>query len=351
MKITQNKINIKIMRKICYLIPLLLLVLASCSNDDDVSAAFEDLAKNRKYDVSLSVKSPSLVVEENPFTKAGRALEIDQFYFLRAIVYNKETGAYQSQKVISDLPSIMKDDNTIPITLELPKGNYTVAVFLNKEKEEDFTKWLEPNNFNTDYFGGEPISKDGSNLLKPTTNDHQYYESIDISVAPNSTTEVGTISLKPMWADVRVYFTQMDETIFPEGADMIRLIYKNHYYGFGLKDKLATKISPSITGEAAFAGYYTYDILPLPADAQYRHIYIAEGANKQIEFTLEYLKNNGNNTWSIIKSNEYKLDNTIEVKNGYKYDVFGKLPDNGNSQSLGLSIGEFNSNTIIVPIK
>lgn len=338
------------MKKFLFFIPLLMLLLTSCSSDDVVSD-FENLKKDNKYDVELSVKSPALSVEENPFTKSGQELEIDQFHFLRAIVYNKATGAYHSREVISNLPSIMKDDNTIPITLKLPKGDYTVAIFLNKEKDEDFTKWLEPNNFNTDYFGGEPLSKDGSNLIKPTTNDHQHYASIDISVAPNSTTEVGTISLNPMWADVRVYFTQMNETIFPEDASLIRLIYKNHYYGFGLKDKMTTKISPSITGEAAFAGYYTYAILPLPADAQYHHIYVAEGANKQIEFTLEYLKENGDNTWNIVKSIEYKLDNTIEVKNGYKYDVFGKLPDNSNSQSVGISIGEFNNNTVIVPIE
>lgn len=320
---------------------------ASCSNDD-ASLDSGNQNKEAKYDVSLLVKKPSLTVEENPQTKDLRGQEIDMFNNLRVIVYDKTTGAYHSRKDIlsEELQSILTEDNEIPITLELPKGDYTVAIFMNKEK--DFTKWLVPTNFNTDYLGGDPISSDGS-LLKPTTNQHHYYESTNISVSPNSTTEVGAISLKPMWADVRIYFNDMDKTVFPEEATDIRLIYKNHYYGFNLKNKLAEKISPSITGEKEYPGYYIYNIVPLPKDQQYHHIYVAESANNVIEFSLEFVKQTGDYTWEVVKTIDYSLDNTVKVKNGFKYDVFGKIADSSNSQSLGLSVIDFDSNTIEVP--
>lgn len=349
------------MKKIFLMLLTSAAIFTSCSSDEPIlnspvtpeTPVTPENPANKEYKVDLTIRSSAFAVNNNPLTKATNAgienVEDIKYYIskLQIIAY-KESGEVAKDTLVSTtgnsgilINSNDPNQNTFSLALTLPAGKYTLAVI-----GDNAASPFVPNNFNTDYFYK---STDPKNIYVNTNGD-TYYENTVITVNPtndNQAIEIAPITLQPMWSQVHIDVKNVSSAKIPEGTTIMRVIPANSYYGFSLKTKLATQITPWIK---PFDGTAAMDFTLIPIenkDSFYAGNCIAKGQNTNFAITFEFLKvteniGGGNPKYGLISSKTVNIDSKYQIENGYKYNIDADLAkvlgDSFNYPSFGITI-------------
>lgn len=208
------------MKKLLSILAFTVLIITSCSNDNE---NIVDNNNDVKYPVTFAVSQFSSEVEP---LKAAKAWPSDNY--CQYVIY-KEDGSVLIDKVMS---AGSFDVNNVRIQEELPKGNYYLAVM---SAALTARQWLiiEPSNYFTDYCDGNPW------LIGWSNNQNIYYETISFTVSDQAVEKA--VVLNPMWSELNIKVTDADICTLPPTTTNILFVVDAYYYGFGLKDKKATK--------------------------------------------------------------------------------------------------------------
>lgn len=348
------------------------LYFTSCSSDSDLTFPNNN-NEAVKYDVALAVKGKAFSVEKEPFSKGvlrndvasqqGPGFKIRK---LDILAYEAATGKPALTKVVKveddtkaliDLNQEDVDKNTYDFVLELPKGDYNIVVIGTYYYAADFL----PSNFNEDkvlpFAYPSSIAPDGTQYYAKNMNVYYACKQISVNPTASSTSQLEEIELKPMWSTVELKLSGLTTAKVPENsaglkANYLKPIYKNHYYGFAVKDGLAydfgninywhfDALAPFSPNSLAFVELANND-------EESRMYVVMKGANRTFGFDFEsynFPTKGSENGGTIIDTKSITIDTNEQFENGYSYVIkcdLSKVYGNPDpDQRLTLSLGKF----------
>lgn len=349
------------MKKLFFWLFITTALLSSCSSDND---GFDQPDPNpietKTYPVELSIKSSAFNIDKTPLTKST---SLDEARFLQVIAY-KESGEVYSDSIIyqENLKTLIKADSTVSFKLELPEGNYNLAVFSIGKRygihnNDGNTKYpigpIYPNNYETDKYElpRTPI------MGYPQNNTGLYYFTNSLSVSAEGNNSLDNVVLEPMWSDITVTLKDLKSEKIPSGTTDISVTPRPGYLGgFYIKSKLALYSNDSGFSMANGVPGTNYEIFQL----------INHGVNINTGETLTFVSSKGENTdmsilveyvtsnyilqrWVVMGGQEFKLSNKFE--NGKSYNISGRLNVSTGDSDLNLKVSELNPNEIEIPFE
>jgi len=341
------------MKKLFFILFATTALFSSCSNDDDNFGQIDPNPIDTKtYPVELNIKSSAFNIDKTPLIKST---SFGDARFLQIIAY-KESGEVYSDSVIyqEDLKTLIKADSTVSFKLDLPEGNYNLAVFSIGKRygihnlERDIVP-IVPNNYETDKYElpRTPI------MAYPQNNTGLYYFTSNLSVSAEGNNSLDNVVLEPMWSDITVTLKDLKSEKIPSGTTGISITPRPGYLGgFNIKTKLA--LSQNDFGFFMMNGTFgtPYGIFRVMAyneninNEQTLTYVSSKGKNVDMSLLIEYVTTNNilQNT-VVMGGQEIKLSNKFE--NGKSYNISGKL-DASNGQSMNISLGEFNKEDVVI---
>lgn len=333
------------MKKLFFIVIASASLFCSCNNDNDLLTT--PTVDTKEYQVNLEIKSNTFDLNKTPLTKN---IDVDsttytQISQMRIIAY-KESGEFVKDTIINSKDSQILIDasntsnNTLKASIYLPVGKYILALIGDRISDNYFS----PKNFNTDYY--ERTTNPTKTVAK-LGNIGMFYESMSVTVnatSENNTIATQSISLKPMWSKVKVVLKGLLTAKIPANTDWIRPVYQTHYYGFGLKSKLANKTI--IWGyENNSSDLNRYSIPRSNIDMGSSIYFVGKGENTNMGLNFQFLQGVENsNDITILNSKLINFDTKYQFDNGYNYtitcDMVKVLGDAGNNPSLNITVDQ-----------
>lgn len=323
------------MKKIIFSLLATIAILSSCSSDDNLT--FPNGGNNgegnetKSYPVNFTIKT-DVEVTVNPLSRAGYNYDpSDPFRDLDLAIY-KESGeiylktADLKQYITPVNPADPNMRTGFTLSLDLPEGKYYVAFAYYME----LFKW-EMNNYFTDKIVNQsPGQSIGFGVYGREDNFCLFYESLEFTVSANSTNNVPSTVLRPMFSQIQVE-VDLSELIYPAGTARIECTFNPACTSLNIKDKIATDVLQSETnfnfnqsvkidpndntkGTLSFVSSKTID------------------TNNDIKLLFKFVDVNNN----VIEEKTYPVNSKLE--NGHNYIIRGKLTSNATNSSSGLSI-------------
>lgn len=337
-------------------------VLSSCSSDESLgNSSPEKPTDTNLYNIKVNLKSDFFNIEKNPLATRGSQIKTEEdetetlIRALKVIAYQKSDGVFVKETIVT-VPEEDVTNSNILVDFKLPAGQYTISCIGASTQER--AEALVPNNFETDYYEYESHE----NSLRRQNNRGVYYGKTELTASGTSENSV-SLELKPMWSMLILYVSGAEEMKLPITDLMwMRGVFNTHYYGFRLKTGLAEKtIRYSSTPDFDNGGMFVLGVgsestvdnnilLPNGTYGQRKPYIIAKGANTNMGFTFEYLKDephilpNGaqQEKYSVIGTKDINFDSKYQVNNGNVYEVsldFVKIwGESGLNHSVGITI-------------
>lgn len=308
------------MKKLALLV-MTLFALASCSNDE-----YSDTTHDTKIQkVDLTIASNSFKVTETP-------LRSNPVKGLLQYVFYQENGDVFLNQVIypEDLAEFISDNKAV-ISVDLPEGKYHVAILSTYNSTSNPTAYIiKPLNYNTDYYLKTSMTYMDSNNLGT------YYETFDLVVDDNIT--VQDIELKPMWSVIEFVIENAKTFTVPAETMQVAVALENYYDGFYIKSKQSRKGTPSL----AHPNVMELSKIRQGDTVKYR-LFTTVTEDKDINLEVSYMKDEAT---TIIST---KKIITFQPENGKNYLISGNLPNQGESQSMYITLGDLDDEVIELP--
>lgn len=304
------------MKKTLFLIAVTMaIVFASCGNDNVVN-------DGTIYPVTFTVSHFSSQTDPVKATIAWPKNNYCQY-----VVY-KEDGSVLLNKTM-DAETF--ETQNLDISLNLPKGNYHLAV-ISAAKTANDNYIFAPENHNTDYCNGNQwISKGYDNY-------NIYFESIDFSVSDQPVEK--SVVLNPMWSEIDIEVLDADVCILPAETKYIQAAVYPYHYGFSIKEKKATRSMNPVVSAAAAILFRSVD--EFRTDKGY-FSYIAANSNN-VTVKLLYLTASAEVSEMIVGE---KTIYTGDIAGGKHITFSGNVGTDGVNGSFSLSLnGIENGGTI-----
>ncbi len=332
------------MKKLLFTLLSAVTLFSSCSSDNDafIDNGLNNNTTEKKYTVNFDIKSAGFDVDKAPMRDAKAN---DQKIF-QYVVYNEDGTVYSDSVYQDDQVSLLfGPEGNIPVTLELPEGNYHIAIlYLPSYIASPFgTSYyiIKAENFDTDYYSQSNPSSSRFYITDV------YYEVIDIQVSENSINNTLAIQLMPMWSEVVLNLKGISKAKKPIGTEYIRVLYNPYNYGFSIKTKLATYESPSgMTGSEL--GSYTAKV---DADSAIFSYYPTKSEDNSMGLTVEYLRADNHSRWYTLASQEIKFENKFE--NGNRYTISGDLinAENTGDNQIAITYQPIHEEHVVLPFE
>jgi len=320
------------MRKLLLFFVTSILLVSCSSGNDDIDSPPVD---GKKYEVKFEVKSEFFQVEEEPL-KGNRAGNWDGTRLCQVVAY-KESGESYASKVYldEDLRKNLDANGQLPMSLELPKGNYHIAIvssYYNPAHPQYYQ--INPQNYNTDYFSNVSVS----NLSRD--NRGMYYETFEISISETST-NTREVVLQPMWSTMELILDNVQDLIVPEGTMYVEFRVAPVCLGFYVKSKLPKTTERD--GNVDPLGIIEMNQFPAENQLIYKKM-VVPTQDLEVSVVVNCL----NREFAIIHTKELAKTN---IKNATNYKVSGNLGNitNEDSSRFGIKLGEFTGETVEVP--
>lgn len=319
------------MKKSLFLFISFILLLSSCSSENDPINNNQDENLLPKQKVSFSIKSNDFEVDKSPL----RANPLGQTATLLQIRVYKESGEIYQHLIFTpwNLNGKLQEDGSFPYSLELPKGNYHLAIIQNdyntseEERVIGITKTYTKN-FYTDEVGAGPI---GNHVSFNQGNYRLYYQSIKLSVSDQAQ-EIGAIVLEPMWSYISVIITDPKTFRAPTNTNLFDFGISPANYNINLSTKLAvdsSSISYANSINSGNPGLLTFDEIRKKDTLSFTTT-VSKSAqdNNNLKLSLLFTSSNQRDPFFMRK----EIDLKTQIENGRHYVVRGAL---GNIAEVG----------------
>lgn len=318
------------MKKLIYILTLAVIsTLTACSSDDNYTVP-DSAEKN--YTVNFKIQDSFLNVEESEI----RSTQSKDSILLKIFVFD-EKGIISNYK--NDTINLNEiQNNVFDISMEFSAGKYTIAFIATKNFAYQSLSNIYM--YSTSYSEVERWNSSGTEYTGLSDNRDVFYNSIEINVAENQPIQDESVSLNPMWSYLNINISDAKTFDVPEGTEAIEFDIKPRYVGFGFSDKLATK--PYTLDKET-------DIISIESVREnstftYKAALSETNGDNNVSINVKYLKNDANST-IVLDTRELKIAQTT-LKNGYKYNINGKLGSQNSRQSMNISLGEFNKEDV-----
>ena len=341
------------MKKILFLLFTITTLFSSCSSDDDNFDQTDPNPIAKTYPVELNIKSSAFNVDKTPLTKSS---SFGDARFLQIIAY-KESGEVYSDSIIysADLKTLIKEDSTVSFKLDLPEGNYNLAIFsignrYGLHNHERNIIPILPNNYETDEYklSTTPI------MGYPQNNTGLYYFTNSLSVSAKGNNNLDNVLLEPMWSDITVTLKDMNSEKIPSGTTEISVTPRPGYLGgFNIKTKLALYKYDSgffMMNGTFGTPYGIFQVISSKANTSTLTYVSSKGEDTDMSILIEYITtDNVLQNWVTMGAHEFKLPNKFE--NGKSYNISGRLNVSTGDSDLNLKISELNPNEVEIPFE
>ncbi len=293
------------------------ILFASCSNDSQ-----EAVTAGKTYKVTFNVSNFAL--DQKPL-KVDNEGQITN-YSIEYAIY-KYGGEFVKSGLIE---SSSFDQNSVKIEEEILAGTYWIAIVAANKFNNEGPVLSNLSNINTDYCNGN------FRIDRGHDNETVYYEKLAFTVGDNVVALVNDVVLKPMWTFLYVNVLDAATCHLPEGTAYVQCTTTPFYYGFGLKDGIATKKYDKSPGVGSG--------LPMTVGA-FRGLHglmeaIPVTATKDATVKFVCFSTNG----SVLSE---KVIYTGDIENG-KYITFkGTLGNSTSNASFNVSLGDLIDGGII----
>ena len=291
----------------------------SCSNDNDNLISDN---KEKLYTVNFKIKNTQFKIEESDL-KSISSEEV-----LLNVFFYAEDGYISGHKELI----VNLNDAYFDLSAELLAGDYKVAFVVSTLYHGlSLTNYYS---YPIDYFELSRHVASFPNIIYD--NRDVFYNNKEINVSGNQASQDEVVELNPMWSYLKINI--LDANIFdvPEGTEMLGFDIKPRYAGFGIANKLATK--PYVIDESK--DLVSLDSIRMNSNFTYTAALSETEGDNSISVNIQYMKKDADSI-IVIGTRELKISQTT-LKNGYNYNIKGKLGSKNSGQSMNISLGEFN---------
>lgn len=332
------------MKKLLFTLFTISLLVSSCSNDD--GSIDNQVEQHQKYSINFDVKSDVFKIAKESLVKDA-SMQVGRPLF--QIVVYKESGEVYSDTLFlsTGINALMKEDGSMPFSLELPKGNYHVAmmytfVTINTSYYPDESIFrLKPVNFYTDTYGGGFL---GSMSGGGNANIGNYYQTIDLSVPATDATAI-PIVLEPMWSTATIEVTDTRTFEVPVSAHFITIDLLPSYSDYSISTKDAVLKVDHLTANN------NTNFIEISKVRQ------TDGASVSINLSKTAVENNNMvlNIKYYAKPEptavvyEKNIDLNKQLENGQNYNIIGNIGtlDELGGGKMNITYAPFNEDAII----